>query len=572
MAVMIPDPPLDFHGSPGERAVHEALRALPSRVFVFHSLRWIRTPGTGRAVQGEGDFVVFDPERGVLVIEVKSGGIRVEAGCWYQRNLSTLVEERMQDPVAQADRSRWFLIQHLKQRLAASAHCPVYHAVWFPSCQFPRRGLPPDLHPEMVLDAESLASPAEAVEAAFAFGSGSPRAVNLGKHDARQVLDLLAPTINAVPSIRQTIEARERAYVRLTGEQSKVLDFLEDQHRAVVAGAAGTGKTMVGLALARRLADAGQKVTFLCFNAPLRAYLEARHHSPRIAFHTFDSLAAAYAPEHAGDFAAAKQALVDLLIGAEQPTFEHVIVDEGQDFEDDWIEALADSTAKTFYVFYDANQLIQRDHVPRWIERAECRLVLRRNCRTTTQIARFAYRCAPKPITLGPDTTDGPKPKLYACDSKEAAADRVARLLAELLGSGKYAVEDLALLTMTTPAASLLGSFERIGAHPVTDAPSAGAITYSSVRRFKGLEAKVVVIADVCAADLVSTDTRALLYVGSSRAMHELHVVLHDASRENLTRAARAILEPGRKANRQALASALGATWAEEADDDQVVV
>jgi hypothetical protein len=54
--------------------------------------------------------------------------------------------------------------------------------------------------------------------------------------------------------------------------------------------------------------------------------------------------------------------------------------------------------------------------------------------------------------------------------------------------------------------------------------------------------------------------------------MHELHVVLHDASRENLTAAARGFLGPGRKANRHALANALNASWAEESDDDQVVV
>ncbi|MCB9570882.1 MAG: NERD domain-containing protein [Kofleriaceae bacterium] len=570
--MMIPDPPLDYNGSPGEQAVYEALRTLPSHIHVFHSLRWVRTPGSNRVAQGESDFVVFDPARGALVIEVKSGGIRLELGQWYQRNLTTKVENPIQNPVAQADRSRWFLISHFERRLRADAFCPVYHAVWFPSCEFPRHSLPADLHPPMVLDARSLASPADAIDAAFAFGSGAPRNVHLDKNDARSLVDALAPTIYAVPSIRQSVEARERTYVRLTAEQAKVLDFLEDQHRAVVAGAAGTGKTMVALALARRLADAGQNVVFLCFNAPLRAYLEARHHSPRITFYTFDSLAAAYVPEHAGDFVAAKAALVDLLISADAPTFQHVLVDEGQDFEDDWIDALAASTGKTFYVFYDSNQLIQRDHVPRWIERAECRLVLRRNCRTTTQIARFAYRCAPHPIAPGPDTTVGPKPRLYACTTRDDASNRVAALLAELLGEGRYAPDEIALLTLHTTSTSLLGTFDRIGGYSVTDVPRPSAITYSSVRRFKGLEAKVVVVADVGATDLASPLVRSLLYVGSSRAMHELHVVLHDASRDHLTAAARAFLGPGHKANRHALASALGAVWAEESNDDQIMV
>lgn len=572
MAIMIPDPPLDFHGSPGERAVYDALRSLPASIHVFHSLPWIKTPGTRTAAEGESDFLVFDPARGLLVIEVKSGGIRLDSGHWYQRNLSTQIERRMQNPAEQANRSRWFLIHHLEHRLGTKIDCPVYHAVWFPSVRFPRTGLPPDLQPAMVLDADSLQDATAAVADAFDFGSGAPRRSQLKANEARMVVSTLAPTVYAVPSIRQAMETRERIFVRLTAEQARVLDFLEEQDRAVVSGAAGTGKTMVGLALARRLADAGQDVLFLCYNAPLRAFLEARHHSPRITFHTFDSLAASYIPDRAGDFEAAKRELVELLVTADEPTFQHVIVDEGQDFEDDWIEALADATASTFYVFYDANQLIQRDHVPRWIERAECKLLLRRNCRTTTQIAHFAYRCAPRTVSPGPDTTDGPKPRLYACETREAAADRVAALLRDMLADGKYAPHDLALLTTTSPETSLLGRFEQVGGHPVTDVPRAGAITYSSIRRFKGLEAKVVIVIDLEAATLANPLMRALLYVGSSRAMHELHVVVHDATREHIGAAARAFLGPGRKANRQALATLLGAIWEEGSSDDQVVV
>jgi hypothetical protein len=573
MAIMIPDPPLEFHGSPGEQAVYEALRTLPDSVHVFHSLRWIRTPGMRAAREGESDFLVFDPDRGLLVIEVKSGGIRVEAGAWYQRNLSTLIEKQMQNPVEQANRSRWFLIEYLEARLGAQIPCPVYHAVWFPSVRFPRQGLPPELHPAMVMDADTLSNPAEAVRAAFAFGSGGPRPAQIARHEVRHVLQALAPTVYAVPSIRQGIETRERTFVRLTAEQARVLDFLEEQHRAVVAGAAGTGKTMVGLALARRLADAGQPVTFLCYNAPLKAYLEARHASPRITFHTFDSLAAAYVPERAGDFDAAKKELVDLLTTAPKPAFQHVIVDEGQDFDNDWIEAISDATARTFYVFYDANQLIQRDRVPRWIERAECRLVLRRNCRTTTQIAQFAYRCALHPIAPGPETTDGPKPRVYPCTTRDTAADRAAALLCELLADGKYAPHDVAVLTLASPQTSILGAFDRIGGHLVTDVPRTGAITHSTIRRFKGLEAKVVLLIDVDAAALADSLTRSLLYVGSSRAIHELYVILHDATREHITAAARAFLGPGRKANRHALANHLGAIWEEEeSSDDQVVV
>ncbi|WP_420870669.1 nuclease-related domain-containing protein [Enhygromyxa salina] len=86
----MPNSPLTFNGSEGEREVFEALRLLSNDVYVFHSLRWIGNPSRGRrCAQGEADFVVFDPRRGILVIEVKGGIIEVEDRRWFQTNRAT---------------------------------------------------------------------------------------------------------------------------------------------------------------------------------------------------------------------------------------------------------------------------------------------------------------------------------------------------------------------------------------------------------------------------------------------------------------------------------------------------
>src|ERR1700722_11474486 len=94
MAKMIPSSVKNFHGSKAEENVFLALRALPNEVTVLHSFRWLH-PGQYRSTnvqtgaQGEGDFVVFDPRRGVMVIEVKGGDIWCERGEWRQRNRLT---------------------------------------------------------------------------------------------------------------------------------------------------------------------------------------------------------------------------------------------------------------------------------------------------------------------------------------------------------------------------------------------------------------------------------------------------------------------------------------------------
>jgi Nuclease-related domain len=77
MARLIPASVRDFHGSTGEERVFNALRNLANDVTVIHSFRWLR-PGNMRNVaatmeaQGEGDFVVFSPAQGIMVIEVRA--------------------------------------------------------------------------------------------------------------------------------------------------------------------------------------------------------------------------------------------------------------------------------------------------------------------------------------------------------------------------------------------------------------------------------------------------------------------------------------------------------------------
>ena len=94
MARIIPSTVKNFHGTQGEQKVFFALWGLPDDIVIIHSFRWLH-PGYHRnvsarvGVQGEGDFVIFDPAQGIMVIEVKGGEIWCERGEWRQRNRAT---------------------------------------------------------------------------------------------------------------------------------------------------------------------------------------------------------------------------------------------------------------------------------------------------------------------------------------------------------------------------------------------------------------------------------------------------------------------------------------------------
>ena len=61
----------------------------------------------------------------------------------------------------------------------------------------------------------------------------------------------------------------DRELLRLTEQQFAVLDRLRRQRRVSISGGAGTGKTVLALEKARRLAREGSGVLLTCFNRPL---------------------------------------------------------------------------------------------------------------------------------------------------------------------------------------------------------------------------------------------------------------------------------------------------------------
>ena len=115
MAIFYPNKVGSFNGSQGEKEVYEALQTLDSRFVVFHSYRW-RGDGKGKELEGEADFIVFHPDYGILVIEVKDGDISYEQGNWYSTSRKTH-KKNLISPFSQADGSRFRIIRELEEHM-----------------------------------------------------------------------------------------------------------------------------------------------------------------------------------------------------------------------------------------------------------------------------------------------------------------------------------------------------------------------------------------------------------------------------------------------------------------------
>ena len=144
-----------------EADVYRACRDhLPDDIVVFFDMHILHR---GKRVhEGEADFVVLDPGRGILVLEVKGGGIGYDPATrtWTFRNRHRVVET-IDDPFRQASTNKHVLLDMLRGHPRGLRHRVVAgHAVLFPDLT--RRDLAalhlPHTPPEIVGSGDDLAT------------------------------------------------------------------------------------------------------------------------------------------------------------------------------------------------------------------------------------------------------------------------------------------------------------------------------------------------------------------------------------------------------------------------------
>ena len=575
MARMIPSVPPSFNDSLGEERVFKALRTLSDEITVMYSLRWIH-PGRRRMLaeplkaQGEGDFVLFDPRRGVLVVEVKGGEVWCERGRWFQRNRKTGAVNDI-DPEKQSGDTMYRIKSEVEYRVPAAKGLLFCHAVWFPDGTIDRSQLPMNYHSEMTLDAEDVSHVQAAIGRAFAFWASLYKdSGGISDEVAEQVFDTLAPTLSLVPSVRQRINETEEHLVRMTDEQARIISFLDDQAHAAIVGPAGTGKTLLAVEKARRLASSAEPVLFLCYNAALRHHLSENHQIPNVRYQNFHGLAREVTGPK-GTLDEAVNALLEHLVDEKPLPYDHLVVDEAQDFDRDWLEFLqARFRDRAFYAFYDPHQNIQGELDTAWLDKIPCRLNLTRNCRNTLEVSRSAYRVAGLQTAPNLGAT-GPKPVIHRANSSQDAIKLVNKLVVTARAVHRIPPDEIAVLTLDSLDGSPHWYQAKLGGKPTTERPTQGHVTLSTVRRFKGLEATVVIIVDVDFSRAVHDEWRRRLYVACSRARQFVQVIARTQESE-LGGAARVFAGSSKvRPTWSTLARHLGARIAGGDEDDSFV-
>ena len=536
MARMYPEKVPPGMESDAERRLFEQFRDEFSDDFlVFSQVHWLARRRGGGATDGEADFVIAHPRYGALVIEVKGGGIRRDAqsGGWYSIDRDD-VEHEIKDPFAQARRSMYALKDKIRDAECTRGHSyPLASAVAFPDC-YVDEDLGPDAPRDIIIDSTNSRNLKQAVIDAFRFrdAEGEPP----GEEGMEALVHLIGRSWQIETTVGHTIEEQERLIRLLTEEQYRVLDLLGSQRRALISGCAGSGKTMLSMEKARRLAREGRRVLLTCYNQNLGNWIAGQVADQGIEARRFLSLCKHYAdeagielekrPGESDDefFGRFPDALLDAAETLPDDRFDAIIVDEGQDFEEEWWAALtsllADPDDSILYIFYDDNQRLYNRDAAFPITSEPFHLT--RNCRNTKQIHEavmmFHDSHAP-PECLGPDG-DPPHSLQITGDGRR----EIEQFIDELVAKEKVQPGDIAVLTRRSKERSAW-------AHPPNHASwsstwnlaeSSGKVLISTVHAFKGLERPVVIVCEL--GDIYPEEEAHLLYVAFSRAREYLVV------------------------------------------------
>jgi hypothetical protein len=520
--------------SDAERRLYRVFAGLPDDYAVYCNRRW-HTPRRRGAQPAEADFLIAHPDRGILVVEVKGGLIRYDpkTDAWFSNDVRL-----EQSPFAQVQRTRYRLHDVLKASSARGVEYPLGEAVAFPDADVRPGDLPPGELPERVIDAGDLEDVEPAVVRTFeTFGLHDKREV-FGRPGVNALTATVAGSIEIKRSLSGQIAETEAALIRLTENQYEILDALDGNQRLLVVGGAGTGKTLLAIEQARRLAAQGFRVLVTCFNQPLGVHLAGQLRAigrvEALHFHGIctrwasdagldherrpDESAEHYYDERAPELLTQAADLLARRVDA-------VLVDEAQDFLPDWLDALElllDDRGGIMFLFADENQAIYRRGFAQPANFLRYRLTA--NLRNSASIHHLLVgHFGEQSVAKGPA---GVEVSVRTWSGERELRHEISSLLTRLREHGVPG-EAITVLTGRSTANSRFRRDDTVGSFRLCANPKrSNEIRFASVHRFKGLESTVVILCEM--EGLNQSAARSLWYTGLSRARSALILLVHD--------------------------------------------
>jgi hypothetical protein len=499
--------------------------SLPEEFEIFHSipLHDIREEVDRH---GEIDVVVLGPTGTIVLIEIKSGELVTRNG-----HLFKLYQDKERDVGKQIQFQFSAILSRLKEaRLNAYVTTclvlPDYRIDESNIVSFPR---------ERIIDSSEFDTVGTRVRKLAAAGRSTEEFAALRqflRNEFRVTADLTVMREQVQRTVRSLADGMATWVPRITSP-SRIIR---------IQATAGSGKTQLALRLLEDAASASKSAIYVCFNRSLADHV-ARLAPPRSTVSTFHELCIEHYRRRHGDpdfldtgvFASAGASYIEESESFAR-RFDVLIVDEGQDFEPEWLQSLLHQLKPEgqLYLLEDADQrLYGREE----FELPDAVLITSRdNFRSPRAVCKVinALRLSSATIqSMSP--VHGDLPGFHVVESEAQMIDGTADAVERLLQRG-FQLGDITILTGRGRGGSALLSSDRVGAHATRRFTGSydrsgnpvwtrGDLLVESVYRYKGQSAPAIVLTEIDFEALTDVDKRKL-FVGLTRAQIAVEIVL----------------------------------------------
>lgn len=515
----------DPQSPPGEKRLFDLIKEQLSGTnwTILHSLGIAKH---ATQMEGEADFLLVIPGKGILIIEVKShlSLSRDVNGFWI---LGTDTPTQ-RSPFKQARGQVHSIRQYLRRVLpVGGSSIPIASVVWFTEIEA-RRKLPQSVEWNSweLLDKSNLKDIKTAILNSLSKAidliaeTKSINTLSISETFCSQIVEKLRPKFEISLSSVELSKRRKQSIAQLTEEQFKYLDALASNKAWLVEGSAGTGKTFLAQESAARLDVAGKKVILLCRSPYLALYLKNSLHLSNESF-----------------IGTSEQFFKNV---KKNKQFDALVLDEAQDLLDSdflsniegyLMSGISDSELRIF-ADYEGQRIYDVEDGREKLRQLAGSLIsfkLIENCRNIPGIGTAALYLSGRDYLSVQyrRTDDSTTPKLQTYESEKDSV-RLLKTALEDFSSAGYATDEISILfdsdnggreKLERALESLNINYHYINPNNELEE----TIQISTIEDFKGLDNTCVIVFGL--EKISSNPIDPLLYVSLSRARDRLVVI-----------------------------------------------
>ena len=519
--------------------------------------------------------LVLITDKMVICFEVKgSKVIECNNGVWnfsdssksYLKNIS---------PLQQSQNTVHPLKRILKERLPPEIYKKLYidWGVIFPRTNFNSK-LTPEAVPERICDLNKINDFEKFVVSLQNFSINTKNYLTeiLNPNDIKKIVNVLRPNIKLRTGINFYINQTDDDLILLEDEQKNIyLDIISEKYpQNIIKGGPGSGKTFLAVELSKKLSENGKSSALFCFNKFLanniRKKLSEYKSNNTKVFHIhefmYDQIKRAgnlrwlsnekkennektyYSSIFPEIFKDSIESLYQL---SDLNKFDHIIIDEGQDFldklildpiltfcingkqsEKNWTIFLDDNVQKEVYGHFNQNYMTE-------LEKENQTLYLTKNYRNPQNFISKACEVAgikDKPISKrGLKNILNLKEYTISNNNKDLLK-KITNTLNILLKDEKVQAQSISILVPNLDILNDITGLKVVAGKKISNIKEfeylseiSDEITVSTVSSFKGLENQIIILVDNSINNL-SQWQKSIYYVGMTRALTDLYLFI----------------------------------------------